>query len=300
MSKVGVAFITHCAKRHLPHCLPPVLNSPLKPKVCVVNSSSNDGTVELAQLLGAETLIIPRDTFNHGTTRELARKALGTEIVVMMTPDAYLVNPGMLERLVDPIMKEKASVAYARQIPHEGADFFESFAREYNYPEKSHIRGFEDIATYGVYTYFCSDSCSAYSNKALDSIGGFSRVLIGEDTVACAKLINKGHRIAYTADALVKHSHRYTLSQEFQRHFDTGIARKDYQELISTAGKDEARGKHYVNVLFKKLLKEKPVLIPYAVAQTGAKWIGYKMGKMSHRFPQRWKKLFSGQDYYWK
>jgi rhamnosyltransferase len=71
---IGVILITHNAKHHLPHCLPPLLNSSLKPRVLVVNSSSNDGTLELAQEMGAETLAIPRKQFNHGLTRELARK----------------------------------------------------------------------------------------------------------------------------------------------------------------------------------------------------------------------------------
>ena len=73
---IGVAFITHCPKHHLKQCLPPVLNSPLKPKVIVVNSSSGDGTVELAEELGAETVVIPRTEFNHGSTREKSTQNL--------------------------------------------------------------------------------------------------------------------------------------------------------------------------------------------------------------------------------
>ena len=33
---IGVAVITHKAKHHIPHCLPPLLHSPLKPRVVVV------------------------------------------------------------------------------------------------------------------------------------------------------------------------------------------------------------------------------------------------------------------------
>ena len=45
-SSVGVIVVTHNAKKHLAHCLPYLLNSELCPRVLVVNSSSNDGTVE--------------------------------------------------------------------------------------------------------------------------------------------------------------------------------------------------------------------------------------------------------------
>lgn len=296
---IGIAIITYKAKHHLPFCLPPLMQSPLKPRIVVVNSSSQDGTVELAKEMGVETLIIPRSEFNHGTTRERARHYLNTDIVIMMTPDAYALDAQMVEKLVTPIIQGKASASYARQLPHDGADFFESFPRDFNYPIKSHIRSLADIKTYGIYTYFCSDSCAAYLNSALDEIGGFPSVLIGEDTVVVAKLLFKGHAIAYVADACVKHSHRYSLWQEFQRHFDTGLARKEYSNLLKAEGGDGKRGREYVACLTHRLMREKPFLLPYAYLQTFVKWIGYQIGKASTRAPLWLKKAFSGQDFYW-
>ena len=296
---VGVAFITHTAKHHLPHCLPPLLNSPLNPRVVVVNSSSGDGTVELAKEMGAETLVIPRKEFNHGTTREKARKYLGTDIVVMMTPDAYLQGSSMLEELILPILKKEAAITYARQIPHKGANFFEAFPRFYNYPEKSELRSIEDIKKYGVYTFFCSDSCAAYSNKVLDSIGGFPSVLIGEDTYAVAKALRLGFKVAYQAEAIVCHSHTYSLRQEFYRHFDTGLERSNYKELFKGAGRDEARGVDYVKKMFKSLIADRPLSLFYGVAHCASKWMGYRLGVLCKKAPVFVKKCFTGQDFYW-
>jgi len=297
---IGVAVITHCAKKHLPRCLPPLLNSLFKPRVVVVNSSSRDGTVELAETLGAETLVIPRSEFNHGLTREKARRYLGTDIVMMVTPDAYALNDQTLGHLVTPLLNSQASIAYARQIPHEGADFFESFSREFNYPLQSHLRGIQDVSRYGIYTFFCSNSFAAYNNAALEEIGGFPHVLLGEDTVVVANLLQKGHKIAYVAEAVVRHSHRYTLKQEFQRHFDTGLARNGYRHLIASGGKDSQRGKTYVRHMFNKLIKEEPVLLPYACLQTLTKWMGYRLGEYSAHAPVWLKKTFSSQDFYWQ
>jgi rhamnosyltransferase len=297
---IGIALITHNAKHHLSKCLPPLLNSSLKPKVLVVNSSSTDGTVEEALRMGADTLVIPRAEFNHGLTRELARKTLGTDIVVMMTPDAYAVDNHVIEKLVAPLLKKKASVAYARQIPHDGAGLFESFPREFNYPTESHIRSIFDVTHYGIYTVFCSDTCAAYLNEALNEINGFQEVLTGEDTVAVAKLLHRGHRIAYVAEAIVKHSHHYSLLQEFRRHFDTGLARKTYENLLLFAGSDSTRGKEYVRALFAKIKNEKPWLMPYACLHVIAKWLGYRIGAASVNAPHWFKKALSSQDFYWK
>jgi rhamnosyltransferase len=296
---VGVAFITHRAKHHLAHSLPPILSSSLKPRVLVVNSSSGDGTVELAEKMGAETLVIPRSEFNHGTTREKARKHLNTDVVIMMTPDAYAVHSNLIEELVQPLLSCRASISYAKQIPHEGADFFEAFPRHFNYPAKSHIRSLENRTQYGVYTFFCSNSCAAYLNSALDEVGGFPSVLFGEDTYVVAKMLQAGHKIAYVAEAIVRHSHRYSLKQEFHRHFDIGMVRRECRHLLSAVGKDSKRGQQFMQRMIKELSKEKPSLVPYAFLQALVKWFGYQLGRASLNSPTWWKKRCSSQDFYW-
>lgn len=296
---VGCAILTYRAKHHLEGCLKPLIDSPLKPKILVVDSSSNDGTAEMAQTLGAEVVVIPKDQFNHGTTRELARKHLNTDVVCMLTQDAYLTRAEALAALIDPIIKKRSSIAYARQIPHAGATFFEAFARAYNYPSQSHVRSIADIDIYGVFTFFCSNSCAAYSNAALNEIGGFERVLLGEDTVATAKLLRKGHKIAYVAEALVHHSHRYTLWEEFCRNFDTGLARKECSALLECKGGDTKRGADYMKALLQQLAKESPHLLPYALMHGLSKWTGYQIGKRSTLMPVWLKRAFSSQKYYW-
>lgn len=296
---IGVVVLTLNSKKHLAKCLPPFLDSPLKPRVVVVDSSSEDGTAQLAEAMGAEVLVVSRKTFNHGLTREQARRYLNSDIIVMVTPDAHARDRSLLQRLIRPIQDGEAAVAYARQIPHKNAGFFESFAREFNYPSEGHCRSIEDWDKYGAYTFFCSNSCAAYCNKSLDAIGGFKSVLLGEDTVATAQLLHEGHKIAYVADAVVYHSHGYSLKQEFQRYFDTGLARAEYRKLIATCRDDTSRGKRFVKEMMKRLLKEKPHLLPYGVAQTFAKWFGYKLGQKSVRAPNWFKRLFSGHKAYW-
>lgn len=300
MTSIGVLIPTFQAAKHLPFCLPPLIQSPLKPRILVLDSSSSDGTEKLAASMGVETLTIPQREFNHGLTREKGRRYLGTDIVVMITQDAYATSPQMLENLVRPLMTKQASVSYARQLPHLGAGVFASFARQFNYPASSHIRSLDDVQTFGVYTFFCSNSCAAYLNSALDEIEGFPSVLFGEDTIVVAKLLHAKHRIAYVAEAEVRHSHDYTLKQEFCRHFDMGLARHSFQSLLSLAGKDTVRGKAYVKALLKTLQQHNPSLIPYAVLQTAAKLLGYRIGQASLHAPIWFKRFFSSQKFYWK
>jgi rhamnosyltransferase len=297
---LGIAVITHRAAANLPHCLPPLLDAHARPRVLVVNSSSGDGTVELAKKMGAEVLVVPRNEFNHGTTRELARHVLGTDIVVMMTPDARPQNADLLANLVRPVLQGVASVAYARQVPHEEAGFFEAFPRSFNYPQNSEIRSIEDMNRLGPGAFFCSNVCAAWSNSALDEIGGFSPTLSLEDVIATARLLYAGHRIAYCADAVVAHSHRYSLAQEFRRHFDTGYVRAQQRRLLFTDSGDERRGAAYGTAMMGRLLRERPWLVPYGVAHLVTKYAGYRAGFHGHRLPHKMKRSLSGQDYYWQ
>lgn len=296
---LGIAVITYRAVSLLPKCLPPLLACALRPKVLVVNSSSDDGTVELATQMGASVLVVPRHQFNHGTTREIARRALGTKIVVMMTPDAVPLGTDLIPNLVRPIVNGEASVAYARQIPRGCAGFFEAFPRHFNYPYRSELRSIDDVTTLGPQTFFCSNVCAAWSNEALDSIGGFASALSLEDTIAAAKLLRAGHRIAYCADAIVEHSHDYTLAQEFKRQFDTGYARAEHRQILFSHGGDERRGAGYASAMLAQLLRDRPNAIPYALANLACKYLGYRFGFHGHGLPIWLKRRVSGQDFYW-
>lgn len=299
-SRIGVAFITHNSRRHLERSLPPIVGSRLKPRVIVVNSSSSDGTVEEARRLGVETLVVPRAQFNHGLTRELARKTLATPIVVMMTPDAYPCGDDLLEKLIEPLAAGRAAAAYARQIPHDGAGLLEAFPRQFNYPAHSELRAIDDVARLGRFTFFFSNTCSAYLNPALDEVGGFPAVLTAEDTLVVARLLRRGHRIAYVAEAVVQHSHRYGLWQEFTRAFDTGYVRKLHADLLASPASDEARGRQFFAELMRVMVRRGQwPLMPYAVLQTGVKLMGYKAGRAGTRLPVGWRQRLSSQDYYW-
>jgi hypothetical protein len=190
-------------------------------------------------------------------------------------------------------------VSYARQLPKKGSGLFESFPREYNYGPDSQIRSINDINKYGVYTFFSSDSCSAYINLDLDLVGGIKPAIMSEDYFNAAKLLSAGKKIAYVSEAEVFHSHKYSLIQEFQRMFDTGYSRAErpwVQELTESANK---RGLEYTIALFKKILFQNPLLIPYALIQTIVKYIGFKVGLNSIQFPTWLKKILSSQKYYW-
>lgn len=294
---VGVAIITHNAEKHIKQCLAPLLLSDLNPRLIVVNSSSRDRTVEIAEELGVETLILPRSSFNHGSTREIARRFLETDIVVMLTPDAYFTHPKGLKELIMPLVEQKASVSYARQLPRKNACFFEKFERDFYYSTRSEIRGIEDFSKRGIEIFFCSNSCAAWNQAALDEIKGFPKVLLGEDTLATMQLLNKGGKIAYVAESEVVHSHPQTIAGVFCRSFDTGFARSQFPKWVDTWSHDHKRGIKFA----KKMFKHAPYTQVFrSVLLLSVKWFGYQLGRISNKAPKWFKRKCSSQKYYWR
>lgn len=295
---VGVAIVTLNAEREVEPALRAVLASSVVTRCLVLDSSSTDGTVALVERLGAEVHVLPRAEFNHGATREKARKLLATDIVVLLTQDV-IPEDDFIAELIKPIQRGEVAVAYSRQLPHTGAGFFEAFPREFNYPAVSNVRSLADTARHGVYAFFCSDSSAAYSNEALAKIGGFEPTLTNEDYFAVARLLRAGERIAYVAESRVRHSHRYTLGQEFRRYFDTGYVRAENGWVNELAGHAEGRGALFAKEMFARLGRQAPWLVPYALLQTGVKWLGYRVGYFSVRMPLWWCHWLSSQRYYW-
>jgi rhamnosyltransferase len=273
------------------------MQSPVGARVLVINSSSNDGTVELAAEMGAETLVVPRDEFNHGVSREIARRHLGTDIVVMMSPDVYAESPAFLAHLIQPLISGQAAMSYARQLPHEGASILERLPRWYSYPEASEIRTYDDVARIGPKAFFCSNACAAYLNEALDRVGGFPPVLALEDALVAARLLRKGERIAYVAEARVHHSHNYSAWLEGRRYFDIGFVRGLYrEELLPTIG-DEDDGWGLVRYMASHLSRTRKRLLPLLLFRLAGRYVGYRAGFASGRHPSRAVRLLSSQDY---
>ena len=295
--KTGIVILTLNAEKHIEYVLKSLLTGNYK--ILVVDSESTDDTVLISKTLGAEVLILNRSDFNHGATRELVRKKLNVDIIVFMTQDAYPKNNNIVDVLIEPIVDGRVAFSYARQIPHNGATLLESLPREFNYGTEPQIRGIRDSEKYGVYNFFCSNTCAAYLNRALDDIGGFKPTLTNEDYFACAELLLKGYKVAYVPEAIVRHSHKYTLKQEFQRYFDTGYVRAEKPFIQDLVGEAEKRGYEFIKILLERLVREKPYLIPYALMQSIVKSLGYKIGFNGRKLPLFIKKLFSGQKYYW-
>ena len=180
--------------------------------VTIIDSSSEDSTQDIAKAYKLALSIIPQEEFDHGGVRSMAKTLTSGDIIVYLTQDALPLSVKDIDRLVSVFNNKSIGAAFGRQIPYKETGLFGKHLRKFNYNDESYIRDINDKDLHGIKTAFLSSSFAAYRRSAMDEIGWFKDGLIlGEDTYAGAKLLKKGYKLAYVADAQVYHSHSYTV-----------------------------------------------------------------------------------------
>jgi rhamnosyltransferase len=270
-------------------------------QVLIIDSSSDDSTIELAAAEGYRVLSIDRRNFNHGGTRQLAVQMLPwAKILVYLTQDATLADEYAMDRLLAAFEDSSVAAAYGRQLPRPGAGPIEAHARLFNYPGRSEVRDFESRHMLGIRATFLSNTFSGYRVDALCSVGGFpSDVIIAEDAIVAGKLLISGWRIAYAADAQVYHSHSLTIAQEFRRYFDSGVYRRREPWLREQFGTPLGEGKRFVISELKYLWPRFFYLIPLALTRTISKAIGYQLGLRESALGNKWARRLSCHKGFW-
>ena len=270
-------------------------------KTFVIDSSSSDDTVEIARAAGAEVLPIARSEFDHGGTRQLAVERLAdVPVVLFLTQDAIPADEHAFERLIAAFKDESVAAAYGRQLPREGAGAAEAHARLFNYPAESCVKSLGDAATLGIKTPFLSNSFAAYRVSALQDVGGFPRrSLFGEDMYVAAKLLIAGYRIAYVAEAGVRHSHAYTLAEEFRRYFDVGVFHARNPWIMETFGSAGREGLAYVRSELGYAARNGPLSMPGLLLRGLLKLLGMNLGRREAWLPNRMKRRLSMNPRFW-
>lgn len=265
-------------------------------EVIVIDSSSNDDTVSLANQAGFNVVKIAKSDFNHGGTRNLAAQLANpaSNILVYLTQDAILAEPCSLGKLIEPFKNSQVSAVCGRQLPHKDANPLAAFARQFNYPNVSVVKDSGSIPDLGIKTAFMSNSFAAYRRSVFDTLGGFpDDIILAEDMYLTARMIMAGYQVTYCSDATVYHSHNYTLCQEFKRYFDTGSFHLSEPWILDTFGTAVGEGKKLVLAEWKYLLKNAPLWLPYSFLSICSKAAGFYLGKNSDKIPRKFLHYFS-------
>ncbi|MBS1112894.1 MAG: glycosyl transferase, family 2 [Nitrospirae bacterium] len=277
---ISVVIPTLNAGRLIGQLLSSLLSQDMKPlEIIVIDSSSEDNTVDIARELGVNTMVIPRTTFNHGGTRNQAALTAAGDILVFMTQDAIPLNGSLLRELTAPLQEHDIAASYARQIPRPDAPLLEIFMRQFNYPEEGAVKSMHDLKQLGIKTFFSSNVCSSMKKELFMKVGMFPEtVRANEDMVITAKYIISGYKVAYVPEAMVIHSHNYSLFRQYLRYYNIGSSIRGNKWILDYAHAEGEGLKFFREQVQFVVKKHKFHLIPYIFFESIAKFLGFRMG----------------------
>lgn len=222
---------------------------------------------------------VKKNEFSHSLTREKAiREFCTSNIVVMMSQDVIIKANDVFFNLVKDIVAKNSVYNFARQVCTNKS--IEKYIREKNYPAQSYFVTKKDISKMQLMAFFASDACSAYDRNVFLDVGGYNGydIMMGEDMLYSKIILGKGYIKKYCADAVVEHSHKYTLKQLYKRYYDTGVFHskvKIFDEYKSTDS-----GLKLALYVLKQALKhfDIPVLFRWLPDMT-IRYFGMKKGR---------------------
>jgi O-antigen biosynthesis protein len=198
----------------------------------VVDSGSQDGSLEIARRAGAAVVEIAPHEFGHGRTRNLAIERARGDRIAFLTQDATPSSREWLAALVAPLDAERRiGLSFGPHLLRPGTsptiareleEFFASFST-------GEMRVDERLDPSEPATGFFSNVNSCVLRECWEEVR-FRDVAYSEDQAFARDALAAGWRKAYVPAAGVLHAHDYPFMQFMRRYFD------EYRGLRETVG----------------------------------------------------------------
>jgi rhamnosyltransferase len=262
----------------------------------VIDSSSEDNTVNTAKKYSAKVITINPKDFGHGKTRNLGARIAKGGNLVFLTHDAVPRNRKWLSEIVKDLNKKNIAGIFGRQIARNNAVPMEKFFYLKMYGDKRILWNKNNIQ-YDEIVF--SNANSAVKKSFLLKHPFPEDILMSEDREWALSMIDKGYDILYQPSAMVIHSHDTGILNLFKRYFDFGVS---HSEIGNTKNKSNfvRKGASVFLAELKYLVSEKKIVwIPRAFLYNFIKFSGLIAGKNQKYIPKPIKLKLSGYRGYW-
>jgi glycosyltransferase involved in cell wall biosynthesis len=242
--KVSVVVASYNGGRTLPACLDSLthLNYPSY-EIILVDDGSTDDTAKIAGHYEGKIRAIHQPNLGLSVARNTGIAAATGEIIAFTDSDCR-ADEDWLYYLVGDLLKTDACAIGGHNFPP---------------PEDNWIAGCVAVSPGGPAHVMLNDrdaehipGCNmAFWRWALDSIDGFDAQFraAGDDVDVCWRLLQRGHRIAFTHSGFVWHYRRNTLGGYLKQQRGYGVAeallRHKHPEFFNTLGGIRWRGHIY-------------------------------------------------------
>jgi glycosyltransferase involved in cell wall biosynthesis len=184
-------------------------------EIILVDSGSTDNTVRIAERRGVRVLHIRPEEFSFGRALNLGCRHATGDVLLFASAHVYPVYTNWIERMLVPFSDPTVALSYGRQIGNERSKFSEQRLFATWFPHQSNPD--QRIP-------FCNNANAAIRRSVWESLP-YDETLTGlEDLHWATTALQRGHKLAYEADAVIVHVHDETPRKVFNRYFREAMA----------------------------------------------------------------------------
>lgn len=285
--------------------LPPLLDMFFSQDVnadleAIILDSSDDRTPEIAREYAKKydikiTRVEPED-YNYGGTRNQGVAMSRGDYIVFASTDIQVRDKRWISKLLRHFKDPEVAGVYGRQIPKEDAPPMEEFFIKYTYPPEPRVYSLKG----SLHDFFFSNTNSMIRRDVWEKIP-LPEMLKSEDQEWAKRAVLAGYKIVYDPEAIVHHSHHYTLKKVFQEYFDSGATLPYvYNDERIPRQSFIVKGLKYEYNEIKYFLKHGYAKwIPYALVYDFMKFLGYFLGTKQKYIPLWLKKALCKKKNHW-
>jgi len=201
-------------------------------ELIIIDSGSQDGTVELCHRYPLRLLQIPPEEFGHGRTRNQAITEANGEFVALLVQDALPANPTWLSSLITPLQADPmVAGAFSRQVPRPEADYVSQWVTQYWHQQAGgrlvqQITDWDEFETLSVDQKLIRCAFNNVSSVLRRSVWEYiplPDVAYAEDVAWALEVLRAGYRLVYEPTSVVIHSHQRSWKHTLQRAYTDGF-----------------------------------------------------------------------------
>jgi glycosyltransferase involved in cell wall biosynthesis len=192
-------------------------------EVVIVDSSSTDGTRDIAQGYPVCIEQIPAEAFHHAHTRNFAASLAQGEFLVYLAADALPATTEWLCALLSNFSDPTVAAVYGRHLPKPGSTLERQDALDAVYGPERIVKDPSLGAEIGYRYYHFSTVNAAIRRNIWQATPFPEEIKVFEDLGIAKRILDNGWKIVYEPRAAVYHSHNHTTTGLFKRYFDGGV-----------------------------------------------------------------------------
>lgn len=180
------------------------------PEIIIVDNESTDGTVAILQSFGDRIRVLRETTRGASAARNTGIRAARGRVVAFIDVDC-VVEPDWLAALIEPLENPAVGMTGGAVLSRPGANRIERFGETIH----DHRRAIETEDP----PYVMTGNCASRREVLLEAGLFDTSLLRGQDVDLAWRIHRAGRRLAYVANAVVRHRNERTL---------WGLAREGY------------------------------------------------------------------------